>query len=221
MVTGSAAVFPRINLVRDHADRVVVSIVLPWTDDVPGIVSGLLTDDEFSSARKYRAGKTEHVVWESLVRRRRTGSEPDDLLVTVQYETRYVPPGSVPKFFRRENELLSRLDYLPEPGAVACHVDLRFEVVSSTAGGMWFPLPASVPSAGQDIAPPVDEIRGIRGVKKRGKDGVDYSFTLDRPNNGPIFLSIDFELAGRLTPQTPGKALARAREIARGLGVSA
>lgn len=217
-LTSIEEMFPRINLVREQALVVSVFCTFQWDDEVASLFDEILEEDRFISLRKYRAGKTDHVLTEFTSRFREGEGGSDDLAVRIEYNIAAVPDGSVPRELRREGQLLPRLATLPEPATLECHADFSFEIDEGAVGSMWFPLPTSIPPV-RGVELPVDEIRGIRGVKRRGEEDTEYSFILDRPRNGPLFLSVDFQLRGRLSAHTLVEVLDHAKNVAKGLGV--
>lgn len=101
-----------------------------------------------------------------------------------------------------------------EPECVAgCEVE--FDFPDSPSIRTVFPLPF-VLNTSSEFSVPLDEIRGIRGVKF-GDDGtqeISYNFIMDRPYNEDLWLLVKFNLSNVDPEMVPHEALARAKGIA-------
>ncbi len=216
--------FPKINLAAKNATYLGLRVLLDWTDQVAEAFGDLLHDNQWFAIRKYSIARQEHARIEHLYRGEDPGNpEPNGPLhVGLYYQTSdRLPPGKVPKSLRGEGEILSRLSRLNTPTNSTAHVDFQFEHDEGMARSLWFPLPIPTPTSFSSTAAPVDEIRGIRGVKKRdeGVDDLRYWFILDRPTNQEITLSVELFLAAPLSAEAPQLAFREAVDLARRLGL--
>jgi hypothetical protein len=91
----------------------------------------------------------------------------------------------------------------------------EFEYPNGNDYSTVFPLPFELDTTGE-IAWPIDEIRGIRGLKREpGSSGPPaYNFTLDRRADESIWLLLTFDLPAGPVEDAPDQALKIATQIA-------
>lgn len=212
--------FPRIDLARHRVTSMHVSMLLSRHEDSTALLDDLLSEYPFLSVTKYQRSKKPHVLTEQV---HRLPNDEGALLIEVIYSAdEDIPEAPVPKVLRREGELLSHLAKVPLPASVSCRIDFRVDAVEPSESGTSFLLPMRLEWPSTSTGSPIDEIRGIRGIKWKfeGDDAeLEYDFILDRPTNGPIFLSVDFGLNEPLTARTPDHALKCGTTVAAGLAL--
>lgn len=210
---------PKLNLVRRQATHLSLACNIPWNAAVESAFGDALDEDgDALAVRKYSASKTPHILSEYL----RKSDDLARLVVSISYDAgSSVPATAVPKELQGELELIDRFKRLEDSYETHCHVDFRFGSSDETGGGAWFPLPTPTSAPGREAPSPVDEIRGIRGVKLvEGSDELEYDFVLDRPLNRDISLSVTFDLIVAVDRGTPQAVLDRASGVAARLGLS-
>jgi hypothetical protein len=186
-----------------------------WTVDKGSIESafaGVLDEDnEYYSVLPYSRGKVPHLRHEAIFQ---PAVGDDKVNVSLRYDaTGKWPSGPVPKGLQRSAEFLERLLTIQSVGPVRCQAEFRYSVSSNI--DTVIPLPFDFGAPG-DPSQPIDEIRGIRGVKH--PDGSaqrpGYNFILERSGDEGIRLWLGFELPAGPVELTPEKALSIANDVA-------
>lgn len=220
-------VFTRLKLGRTHAFKVSLTALYVWDEEAQTKLAPLLGDgDGWLSALKYRNGGQECSLTETVVRPTEPDPQTDQevVIVHIDYDRPSgLPVGPVPKEFRNDRVLLGLLKGLTQIPHIRCDLQFKNDTFAGegNARQMWFPLPTPISTSRNDD-PPVDAITGIRGVKRkseRGGEVVDYSFTIERADEDPAFFSVTFYLDEELRSETPVRALRRATDFGRSLGV--
>ena len=209
------ASFPKLNLTGQDVSHLDLTCSLAWEGEVEEVFRDVLEGRRLLAATKYRAGNARHLITQELLS---MDADSPRLLVSVSYETgEFVPDSPVPKELRGDIGLVDRMGQLALPYTVRCHVHFEIRESDVTDRGMWFPLP--FPTRGGEDGP-IDEIRGVRGVKKMpSSDDLAYSFILDRPTNADVDLVLNFSLEGKLDYEAPSRALDRAIDVTGRLGL--
>jgi hypothetical protein len=185
----SPAEWPKIDLPKRHMVRLALVWTVPFTAWAEQHFGELLDDSgAFIAALSYTRSKVLHYRVETA----RLGLADDDpLTVTVQYRCDTEGLPAIPRFLQEAAWLLDPLQEVKVESAVECHADFLFPALRRLRTVV--PLPA--PAAALDANPyAVDEIRGIRGLKRDDEEyGLPgYVFMLDRLANDDVALSVDF-----------------------------
>jgi hypothetical protein len=208
--------FVRLDLPKEDADAVYITILLRWSGDQEQLVQTFLDNRPFVSFTPYRRSSRQHLLHESAAildrSERMIGAE---LLYYLVDEGVSLPPRRL----QRRGELISLLMRLNGKDQDLSPIDCRVEFVfdeERTASTEWvFPLP--LPTLNVEEFP-FDEIRGIRAVKYRTSNDqqVEYSAILDRPRGQGVHLSVMFEGEEGLSRDLPSRIFYRAKEIRDG-----
>jgi hypothetical protein len=150
------------------------------------------------SINVYSINRVRHMVREMML----VNPDRTEATLSIQYVAgERVPETKPPKNLTKSASLLDILEREEQAlfFSIRTEIESYKEETESVVGSdaMVFPLPSDV-SVSEDSQSPIDQIRGIRGVKfqKGSRDEVAYSFLLDRPENEEVSLSLMFDLSG-------------------------
>lgn len=213
------AAFPKFNLVKNNTDRVSVSVWLPRGNEAAeGIAASIGSRQTKVQIAQYRRSKTEHYVTQFFL------LQPDEtdeyVMVDVKYDLEPSPFHASQRF--AEKALAPFLEELldAQPSMVHRNISMFFDSEDDFEG-LFFPLPVAYPD--DDSEPwPLDELRGIRGVKLKNRDAEaieDFSFILDRPFNNRLYLTVHFLNETRLPASPILDTMTRGRLIATSMGI--
>jgi hypothetical protein len=204
--------WPKIDLPRHNL--VGLSIHWPILDEqqFKEVFADLLDNDgDFFSAVLYRRSKVEHRRVQLVSRT----SDDNEYFVWLRFDARGDwLPGPLPKRLQwNEAAFVERLQEMRSFGAARCRAE--FEYPEGNRYDTVFPLPFKLDAPGE-YPWPIDEIRGVRGVKHDpGVPGRPrYRFTLDRSTDESISLLLMFELPLGPSVEAPALALKAATDIA-------
>jgi hypothetical protein len=203
--------WPKLDLPKSYLTHLALAWIVPYTPQAADAFARLLNaDGSFYGALSYTRGRVLHYRIEAA---QLTGAEGDSLTATVQYQANAGTLTAIPKFLQEGAWLLEGLTKAAHEIPVLCHAGFLW----ANAAGLRtaFPLPFRMP--GKERFAPIDEITGIRGVKRedilRG-----YSFSLDRlPENDDVTLNLEFSIAPGPARNAPDTAISEAAFIARRL----
>lgn len=217
-MANSTTPFEKVDLVKSFADRVSVSVWLPRDNEAAEMIVAILGPDRSLVQRaRYRRSRTDHFVTQFFM----ISPDDDSILVSVDYDR---DPGPLYALSKDPDvpwsPVLNQVVGI-ETTSVRRQVNMAFENTNEFEN-LFFLLPVPFPSDGP-IDWPLDEIRGIRGVKlQQDEDGdskEDYSFVLDRPSNDDLYLSLQFLNETRLPDKPVTDTLTRGKHIATTMGI--
>ena len=196
----SPADWPKVDLPKRYMVRLALVWTVPFTAWAEEQFSEFLDNSgAFIAAITYTRGKILHYRVESA----HLGLDEDQpLTVTVQYRCDTEGLPAIPRFLQEPAWLLEPLQEVKVESAVECHADFLFPASRPLKTVVPLPAPAAALAASPYV---VDEIRGIRGLKRDDDEyGLPgYLFTLDRLENDDVALSVDFVQA----PLSPAVAV--------------
>lgn len=216
--------FQRLNLSRWNASTIEMvgwyeaseersRILARRLERTPGDVGASLVS--FTPYRARDAAKTPHLIT-AVILDAQGGRESVTVHVRYETETSWSRPRSAPPAqLRREDEFWSLVRELGQAEALSCSSSFVFG--GREPDDLWFPLPSQF--VGEQGPPDVFELRGVRGAKL-GSDGTrpaEYTFTIDRPTSGDVFVDVRFHLSKRLDGKLPRLVLDRGARTARAL----
>lgn len=209
--------FASINLVKYHVRTLSFQSSFSSEAAVSSDPSDPLDESPYFGVRKYRAGKTNHLIAQELTP---LEGPPTVLFLRISYDaTEAVPTEKVPKELQRTDRLLDRFAHFESSLDLDCQVEFRYARDNNALKNLWFPLPTPVFPASPTA--PADEIRGIRGVKVREDSGEEaYTFFLDRAADGDVYLVVYFAMREQLSQATPERVLEQAAQVATRLGLT-
>ncbi|HVL23138.1 MAG TPA: hypothetical protein VM450_03590 [Thermomicrobiales bacterium] len=208
--------FTTVDLIPHHIHLLRVRYPVAPMDDNAGALADLVMDEPYIGVEQYRAGGTKHLLIGTI-----EYDELDEDVINAQvqiHDNDDLGLGSIPAP-ERPGDLIGIMAQVPLVTTAQCYVELSFPEPAggNERAGLVFPLPYSLAHV-EDT--PIDEITGIRGVKKvDGGNRRAYGFILDRTEGPETTLSIDFEMEGALAADTLRRAADRASEIATSLGL--
>lgn len=203
---------PRLDLLGHGASSLTFHCRLPSSNSVRGLFSDLLEEDQdVLSLSTYVKNSSPYLVTERF----ESGEpDPEGFFAYVEYELLgALPSEPPPEEVRREGVVFERLRAMAEPIRLHCHVAFEFSPEDPPRVITAFPLPWPFPERDDS---PIDEIRGIRGVKYLGEGAsrTQYSFIMDRPSNQTVYLTVTFFRTASVTARTLGGILRSATNVA-------
>lgn len=203
---------PRLDLLGRGASSLAFHCRLPNSDRVRELF--LDTLDEGQEVLSFSTYVKDSVPY--LVTERFEFAEPvsEGYLAYVEYTLLdALPSEPPPEEYRREGLVFAHLSSMGEPIRLRCHVSFEFLPGDSSQVITAFPLP--FPLSRRDDSP-IDEIRGVRGVKSIGEGAsrTQYSFIMDRPSNQTVYLTVTFFRTTIVTARALGGVLRSGSNVA-------
>ncbi len=206
--------WPRLNLPAANLRELRLYTKVPVSEEIASLLPSVLDDEGgFLSVTSYRRSARDHFITSFIY-------VDEDAPATLEIRVRYDATGEiksrVPSSLKREDEfmvLLERLSMNVEMGFAA-----EFEFTAVREDELWFPLPLSFPDPRDERSH--FEIRGVQGVHTAldaEQGDWDFHFTVDRPPNEGVLMTLRWQDELTLDAQSVSVGLDRARLVAQQL----
>lgn len=215
--------YPKVDLPKSGVVTLSISAYFAKDSGVLSVLNeeSLADSPEQLHVGTYRRSKTAHALVEFLA----LHPEDDDEHVFVSIEYGMDQPlvtEPVPQEMKLQTSVLERLSGL-KTTFLRRYIAMDFSDETSMAG-LFFPLPlrySDPDSGGLGETWPMDELRGIRGVRYAdGTENVLFSFILERPNNKDVSLRLTLEHEAAFDTSIVSGTIAIGQSIAKTMGLS-